>query len=137
MDLASIAQVDVTSEDTEHPIESALLAESTSGWRAGESGAQTIRLVFDEPQNISALRLVFVEDRNERQQEFSVHWSASEEEDVRQVLRQQFNFSPQGSVEEREEYAVELPHAKVLELRITPDMAHGVSRASLEELRVA
>ena len=53
LDLDRAGVVEVTSEDTEHPVESALVSGETQGWRAAESG-QTIRLIFDEPQWLSA-----------------------------------------------------------------------------------
>ena len=137
LDIENIAQVEVTSEDPAHPIERAIMLDSTSGWRAGESGEQIIRLVFDEPQNIATLRLVFFDDRNERDQEFSIHWSQCEGGGQKHIVRQQYNFSPDGAIQEREQFAVELHEAKILELRIIPDRGGGGALASLEELRVA
>jgi hypothetical protein len=49
MDVDRIASVEVSSEDADFPIESALLPEGKMGWRAANAGMQTIRLVFDEP----------------------------------------------------------------------------------------
>jgi len=43
--------VEVTSEDSAFPIESALLCRDNGGWGAAEPGVQTIRLIFfDQPQ---------------------------------------------------------------------------------------
>ncbi len=47
LDVNKVASVEVTSEDQNFPIESALLGDHARGWRAAESGTQTIRLVFD------------------------------------------------------------------------------------------
>ena len=52
LDLESTASVEVTSEDNAFQIESALLQQDKGGWRAAEPGAQTIRLIFDEPQRL-------------------------------------------------------------------------------------
>ena len=49
-DLDGLAAVEVTSEDKDHPVESALAAAEVRGWRAADSGTQTIRLIFDQPQ---------------------------------------------------------------------------------------
>ena len=46
--------MEVTSEDAAHPIESALLPGSASGWRAAAPGTQTIRLLFIRPQRLEA-----------------------------------------------------------------------------------
>ena len=43
MDLATLARLEITSEDPEHPIEFALNANSKF-WRAAEDGEQTIRV---------------------------------------------------------------------------------------------
>lgn len=52
-------------------------------------------------------------------------------------MRQQWTFSPPGSVREVEDYVVELPGITVLELNIVPDIGGGEARASLESLRLA
>src|ERR1700732_2041733 len=53
-DLDSAAVVEVTSEEKGYPVESALVSGETEGWRAADSGTQTIRLVFDVPPRIRA-----------------------------------------------------------------------------------
>ena len=72
LDLDSAAVVEVTSEEKEYPVESALVSGETQGWRAADSGTQTIRLVFDVPQWITRVWLVFEETEAERTQEFRV-----------------------------------------------------------------
>jgi hypothetical protein len=49
MNVDHIASVEVTSEESDYPIESALLLEGKKGWRAANPGMQIIRLMFDEP----------------------------------------------------------------------------------------
>ena len=49
LDLDRAAVVEVTSEEKEYPVESALVSGEMRGWRAADSGTQTIRLIFDEP----------------------------------------------------------------------------------------
>src|SRR5438876_10116149 len=61
VNLEQVARVDVSSEDAAHPIESALLPGSGTGWRAAGAGAQTIRLIFDQPQRLKRISLIFVE----------------------------------------------------------------------------
>jgi hypothetical protein len=55
----------------------------------------------------------------------------------REIVRQQWNFSPPGTVRETEDYAVELPDVTVLELRILPDQSGGKACASLASFRLA
>jgi hypothetical protein len=55
IDVSTAALVEVTSEQNDRPIETALLSRETPGWRAAMPGDQTIRLIFDEPQNLRAL----------------------------------------------------------------------------------
>jgi hypothetical protein len=47
-----LADVEVTSEDTAHPIECALLPNHETGWRASEPEKQTVRLIFKRPQQV-------------------------------------------------------------------------------------
>jgi len=137
MDVDRIASVEVTSEESDYPIESALLLEGKRGWRAANSGTQTIRLTFDEPQKLRRMLLVFEDTKNSRTQEFVIRWSPDIECSLREIVRQQWNFSPPDSVREKEDYVVELSEVKVLELMIVPDKSGGEVRASLVSLRLA
>lgn len=137
LDLESLAQVEITSEDAAHPIESALLPGRGSGWRAAGPGEQTLRLLFDEPRTLRRVWLHFVELATERTQEFALRWSAEGGQSFREIVRQQWTFSPGGATLEVEDYHVELSGVRVLELTITPDISGGDAHASLEELRLA
>src|SRR5438876_5956909 len=77
LDLEHAATVEVVSEDKDFPIESALSIEPRQGWRAAEPGVQTIRLVFDEPQELKRISLVFEEDEVMRTQEFVLRASSN------------------------------------------------------------
>ena len=70
LDLEALVRVEVTSEDAAHPIESALLTIGATGWRAESPGEQTIRLLFEVPQRLSRIRLLFREEKDERTQQF-------------------------------------------------------------------
>jgi hypothetical protein len=137
LDVDSTAFVEVTSEETEYPIESVLLGVEHPGWRASNSGTQTIRLIFDEPQKLRRIWLVFEERENTRTQEFVLRWSPDTGNSFREIVRQQWNFSSPGSVREIEDYAVELSAVKVLELIIVPDIGGGAAHASLASLRLS
>jgi hypothetical protein len=137
LDLDRHARVEVTSEDDRHPIEAALLPGAGEGWRAAATGAQTIRVIFDRPERVHRIVLVFEEREVERSQEFVLSWRAGEAGPSREIARQQWNFSPSGSVREVEDYRVDLRDASVLELTIAPDRGAGAARASLAEWRIA
>jgi hypothetical protein len=136
LDLELLARVEVSSEDPAHPVEQALRIGAPSGWRAGASGPQTLRLNFDEPQRLQRIRVHFEETQHERAQEFVLRWSA-DGKSFREIVRQQWNFSPSGSTREAESYVVALAGVCVLELNIVPDTRGGDARASLAELRIA
>jgi hypothetical protein len=132
------AVVEVTSEEKGYPVESALVSGETEGWRAADSGTQTIRLVFDVPQRIRRIWIVFEETEAERSQEFVLRWFSDGGHSYREIVRQQWNFSPPETTREIEDYQVELSDVTVLELVILPDKSRGAAaRASLKSLRWA
>ncbi|HUU28494.1 MAG TPA: hypothetical protein VM123_11840 [archaeon] len=137
LDLECLAQVEVTSEEAAHPIESALTPSAGSGWRAEQPGQQTVRLLFDKPQRIRRIRLVFHEDEQERTHEFVLRWSSDGGQSYREIARQQYNFSPSGTTREFEDYTVDLDGLTSLELSIVPDISGGCARASVAQLRLA
>ena len=131
-----IASVEVTSEQPGYPIESALRGESR-GWRAAIPGTQIVRMIFDQPQTLRRIWLVFEDGENARTQEFVLRWSQGQESSFRDIVRQLWNFSPGGSVRETEDYTVHLSEVKIVELIIVPDKSGGDVRASLRSFRVA
>jgi hypothetical protein len=135
--IEEIAEVEITSEDAAHPIESALLPDNTGGWRADGPGEQLIRLLFGQPQTLQRIQLKFDEPHLERTQEMVVRWSADGGESFHEIVRQQWNFSPEGSTSETEDLAVDLPAITVLELSIIPEISGGDAIASLAHLRIA
>ena len=94
LDLGSLATVEVTSETKDHPVECALLLSESRGWRAAQPGTQIIRLLFDHPQRVKRISLVFEETENTRTQEFVLRWSSDFGRSFREIVRQQWNFSP-------------------------------------------
>ena len=134
--LAELASVEVTSEDPNAPIEAAFAPDSPTGWRAAKPGEQTIRLLFDSPQTLHRVELLFVEDTCERAQEFVLRY-ATDDGSLREVVRQQFNFSPGGTSRELENFSVALTNVKVLELHVIPDRSGGNAVATLARMRVA
>ena len=138
-DLESVAQVEISSEDAAYPIESALIPGrgGEPGWRAGRPGEQTIRLLFDVPRQLRRIQLLFDERQESRTQEFVLRWSPDGGRTYREILRQQFNFSPPVTAREVEDYGVCLDDVTAFELRIIPDISGGGARASLAQLRLS
>jgi hypothetical protein len=144
LDIESAAVVEVTSEDPDCPVESAFGSGDARGWRAAAPGSQTIRLVFDEPQRLKCILLVFEENETARTQEFVLRWSPDGGSSVKEIVRQQWNFSPPDSIREVEEYQVDLSSVTVLELVINPlqlrisvylDVVHGIFVLQLTRTR--
>ena len=135
--LDRLAQVELTSEDPAHPIEAALLPGGDVGWRAAVPGRQTIRLRFDQPQPLRRIRLVFLEAETARTHEFVLRWSADGGQAYRDIVRQQWTFSPPETTREVEDYRVDLAGVTVLELELVPSISGGPARAALVELRLA
>lgn len=137
IDVERSAAVEVSSEDPAHPIESALRAEGPGCWRAGEPGPQTLRLRFDGPLHLERIRLVFTERDVPRTQEFVLRWSSDDGRTYRDIVRQQYTFSPPGTVREVEDYTVQLDGVTTLELHIVPNIGDHTMRASLEQWTIA
>lgn len=136
LDLEEIATVDVSSEDPSYPFEGALQGVSGKGWRAAKPGPQSIRLVFDAPQTIRRIRLEFREESSERAQEFALY-STDAHQTRREIVRQQWAFSPGGSTRETEDYTVNLADVRRLELEIDPGRHDKQQTASLQSISLA
>ena len=134
LDLQSLAQVELTSEDAANLTQAALVP---GAGRAAQAGEQTICLLFDELQRVRRIQLSFQEDQQARTQEFVLRWSPDGGQSCREIVRQQYNFGPPGVTREFEDYAVDLAGVTTLELRIVPDVSGGDARASLAQLRIA
>lgn len=137
LDLERLGLVEITSEDPAHPIESALLSDTGSFWRASCPGEQTIRLVFDQPLRIKCIRLKFHEEQHERTQEIALRYSMDGGQTYHLIVRQQYNLSPPETTCEIEEYTVDLDKVTVLELSIVPDISGGDVHASLTGFQLA
>ena len=137
LDLEQIATIEVTSEEPNFPVESVFSSEDGVGWRASQKGVQQIRIIFDQPVTLRRIQLHFLEPELERTQEFSVRWSSADGGPPKEIVRQQWNFSPTGSTREVEDYEVSLDGVAMLELAITPDLTRREAPATLAKWRVA
>jgi hypothetical protein len=128
--------VEVSSEDSQHPIEAALLPGYTLGWRASTPGKQAIRLLFKQAQPVMSIQLDFLESAVARTQEYLVRVSPDNGQSYVEIVRQQWNFNPQGCTAASEQHLVEFPAVSIIELHITPDINDSSVFASLEKMRV-
>lgn len=137
LQLETIADVEITSEQVAYPIEAALLPGKVGGWRAEQPGEQRVRLVFAPPRALQRVRVVIEEHSQTRTQQILLRSQAAPGGAWQELVRQQFNFSPSGATREEETFRCELPTVAALELVIIPDISGGNARASILELRVA
>ena len=96
-----------------------------------------IRLIFDQPISLGRILLRFNEEEKERTQEFVLRWLKKGEPSPREILRQQYTFSPPATSQEVEDYRVKLDGVLALELEIVPSISGNGAHASLAQLRVA
>jgi hypothetical protein len=135
--LEQLANVEVTSEDPDYPVESVFAENGGQGWRAAKPGRQIITLLFHEPQSIHRIHLEFSETQVARSQEFTLRWGSSADSSLREIVRQQWNFSPQGSTTQVEDYRVNLSGVSILELIVNPDLSGTGAIASLDRWQIA
>src|SRR6476660_2557266 len=136
LDLDGFAEVDVSRPKrrcTQSSLHCLLRPQTESSWEAAEPGPQTVRILFDRPQRIDNVLLEFQEFQLARTQEFLLRWSSNGGKSYREIVRQQYNFSPTGRTIQVEDYFVELDGVTALELSIVPDISGGSARASLEQ----
>jgi hypothetical protein len=136
LDVKALARIEATSEDSRYPVESAFERDG-NGWRAVAVGEQTIRLIFDEPQRIKRMLLCFMEPDTERTQQFTLEWSTDQTGTMRPLIRQEWKFSPTGSILEIEDYEVDLDGVRMLQLTVSPETARGAAVATMASWRLA
>ena len=137
IDIASVAMVQVTSESPEHPIDHVFdehRGQRGTRWVAGEPGEQTVTLAFDAPQTINQVLLEVEELEVPRTQELQLSLSCDGGRTYRELLRQEFNFSPPGTTFEREKWIVSAQEVTHLRLVIKPDKGDKPCRATLTSL---
>ena len=137
IDIAAVATVQVTSESPDHPIDHAFDLHRGPGgtrWIAGEPGEQTVTLAFDAPQTINQILLEVEEPEVARTQDLQLSLSCDGGRTYRELLRQEFNFSPDGTTFEREKWTVSAQEVTHLRLVIKPDKGSKPCRATLTSL---
>ena len=136
-DIASIATVLVTSEDPDHPIDHVFDGQrglGASRWIAAQPGEQTLILAFDAPQMIRKVLVEIEEPNISRTQEMDVSVSNDGGQTYRELVRQEYTFSPPDTSLEREEWSIAADGVSHLRLRIKPEKGGKACRATLSTL---
>jgi hypothetical protein len=137
LDVPAIAAVQVTSEAEGHPVERVFDGRRGPGgtrWVAGEPGEQVLILVFDAPQAIGQVALEIEELSVSRTQEVTLSLSSDGGRSYRDLVRQEYTFSPSGATFEREVWTVATEPVTHLRLSIRPDKGGGRGRATITSL---
>ncbi len=138
-DIAAVATVLVTSEAPDHPVEHLFDGRDGRGgtrWTASSEGEQTLVLAFDAPQSVREVSLETEEPHASRTQVLTLSLSQDGGRTYREVLRQEFTFSPPGTTFERERWSVRADGVTHLRVVIRPDKGDGPGRATLTSLAV-
>jgi hypothetical protein len=139
IDIANHATLVYSSEDPDHPLEHLIdrrFGPSATRWAsARQNTTEHIVLEFDHSQPISRLIYEVEECWQERTQEIRVEVSTDHGSTYRQVLVQEYTFSPQGATFQHEDLRLNLPEITHLSLTIVPNKG-GSGVASLTSLRL-
>lgn len=136
-DIAALATVFVTSEDPEHPIDHAFDRQRGPGgsrWVAGGPGEQRLVVAFDTPQTLRTVCVEIEEQHVNRHQELLLSVSSDGGQHYRELVRQEYYFSPPGTTFEREEWSVTVAGITHLQLAIKPDKGGQPCLATLTAL---
>jgi hypothetical protein len=139
IDIAGSATIAYSSEDAQHPID--FLIDTYRGrggtcWAsARRDETEEIVLEFDNPQPISCLVYEVEESRLQRTQEVRVAISSDHGRTYRQLLVQEYTFSPEGATFQHEELRLDVPAITHLRLIIVPNK-NGSGVATLTSLRL-
>jgi hypothetical protein len=137
IDIRAVATASLTSEAGDHPIENAFDGRRGPGatrWLAAEPGPQTLILDFDAPLSLRQVELEVEETAVPRTQELIVWVSVDGSASYRELVRQEYNFSPPGTTFEWESWSVVVDGMTQLKLEIVPDKSGRPARASLTAL---
>jgi hypothetical protein len=137
MDIVATVTVQVTSEDSAHPIDHVFdnrRGPGGSRWVAAEPGEQTLILAFDTPQTIHQTILEVEEPEVSRTQELCLSVSHDGGQTYRELRRQEYNFNPPGTTFEREAWTVRAEGVTHLQLWMKPDKGGKPCRATLTSL---
>ena len=139
IDIAGCATIAYSSEDPAHPVEHMLDGRNGRGatrWvSARPDTVEHIVIEFDRPQPVSRLLYEVEETLRERTQEVRLDVSEDGGQSYRQILVQEYNFSPRGATYQREEQRFNLRQVTHLRLTLVPNKS-GSGTASITALRL-
>jgi hypothetical protein len=139
IDIADCATIAYSSENPAHPVEHLLDGRCGAGatrWiSARRDTVEHIVVEFDRPQAISRLVYEVEEAIRERTQEVRVEVSEDGGRSYRQILVQEYNFSPGGATHQHEEQRFNLLQVTHLRFTIVPNR-RGSGTATLTALRL-
>jgi hypothetical protein len=139
LDIGRLALFAYSCEDPEHPLEHLIDGRCGRGgtrWASARSNVtERIVLQFDHPQRISRLVYEVEESSQERTQEVRVEVSSDHGRSYRQVLVQDYTFSPHGATFQHEDLRLDLSGLTDLSLTIVPNKG-GSGVATLTSLRL-
>ena len=137
IDIIRNAEVAATSESENSPLDNIVdgsTGPGSSQWVAGSTGPQTLTFKFDAPQNITAIVYEIEEREIARTQEICFEVSTDSGARFREILRHEYNFSPDGSTFQREELKLDLSQITDLKMTIKPDKGNLNCRARLNHI---
>ena len=139
IDIASLATFAYSSEDPHYPLEHLIDGRDGPGgthWASARPDTtERIVLEFNPAQRISRLIYEVEECAQERTQEVRVEASTDHGETYRNVLVQDYTFSPRGATLQHEDLQLELNAVTHLRLTIVPNKG-GSGSATLTSLRL-
>jgi hypothetical protein len=139
LNLSAGATIGYSSEEPAHPVDSMFDGRDGPGgtyWEsARENTSETLLVEFDQPQNISRLIFEAEERQLERTQEVHLEVSCDGGINFRQLLVQDFVFSPGGATFQREDLRVGIGGVSHFRLIVVPNK-NGSGRAKLTSVRV-
>jgi hypothetical protein len=139
IDIAGCATIAYSSEDPAHPVEHMLDGMSGPGatrWVSARPDAvEHIVIEFDRPRPIVRFVYEVEETLREHTQEVRVEVSEDGAQSYRQILVQEYNFSPGGATYQREDQRFNLRQVTHLRLTLVPNKS-GSGTASLTALRL-
>lgn len=133
----AVATITVTSEADGHPITCVFDEERGPGasqWIAAEPGDQKVIIAFHQPRTIRQITMEVEEREVGRTQEVQLCVSRDGGETYRELVRQEFNFSPEGTTWESEEWAINECDVTHVKLVIKPDKGRKDLFAKLTSL---
>ena len=135
--VAAVATVLVTSETVDQPIEHVFDTHRGPGgtrWEAEATGEQTLILAFDAPQKVKKVTVEVEEQAVTRTQVLVLAFSDDGGQTYRELVRQEYNFSPPATTFEREQWTVSAELVTHLRLWIKPDKGGKSCKATLTSL---